>query len=192
MKFRQGPLPKRRQLTSSARACSANRVVAGSNQKCLEQTPGAVRSLFPAAHSSARVRHLSVRTVAAMTLTIGLACVGDACGHTDIVRRASGQAVLAGRVLVCREAEHKCVPAEATIKVLSVHGTTLGKPVAERRVVDGRFRFTMPPGKYFPSASDVMGSSASVHCISGEMVLRAHEQTVDDIRCYARLQSRPD
>jgi hypothetical protein len=121
-----------------------------------------------------------------MTLAVGLAGSGEACGSANVTPKPTGTGQLTGSVLVCRAIGQHCSPIAATVTVHSVQGKTFGKRVAQRYAVNGRFNFSLPPGKYFPSASQARIDGH--RCISGAVALRAHVSVRDDILCYPRVR----
>jgi hypothetical protein len=149
---------------------------------------------FPTARSVARKlfrspRLFSIRvrgTIVALTVCAGLACTVEACGSASVTPRPAGSGQLIGRVLVCRAIGERCAPIAATVTVRRVRGKTLGKPVAKGFAVNGRFSFSLPPGKYFPSPSAFRRQFNTGGCISSQAVLHAYTRVRDDVNCFVR------
>jgi hypothetical protein len=127
------------------------------------------------------------REVAAVTAVTGILLLAGGCGSAQGVhRRLGGQ--LTGRVSICRTVAGLCSLAAATVSILRVHGTTQGRPVARENAASGHFSFSLPPGKYFPSASDIRPKLAGARCISGEVVVTSDQVVPDGISCFPRVR----
>ena len=92
--------------------------------------------------------------------------------------------------MVCRTNFGSCSLVAATVTLLSVHGTTLGARVANQYAKRGTFSFVVAPGKYFPNVSALRAKLDGGKCISGQAVVRAGEEVMDDIRCVIRPARR--
>ena len=132
------------------------------------------------------------RTGAVVTSTASLLLLTSACGSAQAVHDPTGgrDGQLTGRISVCRTFAGRCSPAAATITIHRVLGSTLGPPLASRDARTGRFRFSVPPGQYFPSASDVRPKLAGARCISGDVIVKAGRIVRDEIRCFPRVRSK--
>lgn len=126
-------------------------------------------------------------TVLVLTATVG--CTIAAHSVAQATAGAARNARLSGRVMVCQPNFGPCAPAKATITVLEVHGTKLGGSVASKTVSNGQFSFLLAPGKYFPSATAVHAHLKGGKCISGEVVVAAHEHVTDNVRCTPKQTS---
>lgn len=134
-----------------------------------------------------KIWHMFQRWLVLSATATSLVC-GGACGGPAPAPHQIADARLDGRVLICSGIPEKCLPAEAVVTILSVHGTTLGKSVSKEKTRHGNFSFLLVPGKYFPSATAVHARLNGGHCIAGEILIGAHESVNADISCYTKLR----
>lgn len=138
--------------------------------------------------TSANRRRLSLGLT--MVVIVSVAVVTTACGNARGSPTASGR--LSGRIMLCRQATLDCRRiAVATVTALSVHGTKFGAAIAKRHVTNGQFSFSLPEGKYFPSASAVHANLNGGHCIAGEVVVHARQNVRADIDCFIGISRHP-
>jgi hypothetical protein len=125
---------------------------------------------------------------ALIATTACLLFLADGCGSARALRLPGKVGQLIGQVSICPSiGPGPCSRTRATVTVLEVHGTTLGRPVAKMNTTTGRFRFSLPPGKYFPSGSGVYAKNG-IRCIAGEPVVSTGHVVRDEVRCYPRVR----
>jgi hypothetical protein len=123
-----------------------------------------------------------VATAACMLL------LADGCGSAGAARSQGKVGQLVGRVSICPPIGRRaCSRTKATVTILQVHGKTLGRSVAKVYATNGDFRFSLPPGKYFPSAS-LVNAGNGIRCIAGQTVVTTAHIVRDDVECYPRVR----
>jgi hypothetical protein len=130
---------------------------------------------------------MPMRAPLAVLLAAVLISLTGAVGtYARTVETPDGQ--LSGRVEVCGRpgatGVRKCSLAGATVTVRIVHGEAPGRVVATRDAPHGRFSFTLPAGKYLPSASRVDTKRNVDGCVSVQTTVRKGHTTRDTVRCY--------
>lgn len=146
--------------------------------------------LIEAARSGETLLQLRItkRGTALVATAACLLLLADGCGSASAVRSQGKAGQLVGRVSICPPIGRRaCSRTKATVTILGVHGKTLGRSVAKVYAANGDFRFSLPPGKYFPSASPVHAGNG-IRCIAGQMVVTSAHIVRDDVECYPRVR----
>jgi hypothetical protein len=143
-------------------------------------------------HSEYLCQASSCRVMMPLLVSAAFVCAGCASSQgyegSHPTREPSHDGRLSGEVSVCSLELQKCVPTAGTVVILSVHGTEMGGSVAKQHTSTGRFSFVLPPGKYFPSASDVQPRLSRGRCIAGYAVVRARDNIIDGVLCFPRVR----